>query len=148
MDKSHIHAHLIHLLEERIAEQRTSIESLKASRDKESKSTTGDKHEVGRAMAQNELDTQESQLQRTIGLLRELQNLDPTFQADTVVKGSLVTTDKATYFLSIAWGRLNVDGEEVFVISTASPLGRQMIGKRAGQHLEFNSQVQRITAVS
>ena len=43
-------------------------------------------------------------------------------------------TDKGNFFIAIPLGKI----EDVMVISAASPLGKEMIGKKAGEEVVFN----------
>ncbi len=52
--------------------------------------------------------------------------------------GSLVETNRGTFFLAISMGQLAVDGEHYWVVSTASPVGQLLVGQAAGQGFVFN----------
>lgn len=133
--------------EEKIAELTEQAEGLKESRNTESKSTAGDKHAVGRAMAQTELDT----LEKRIAELKERANtiknlpLDPREEAG---RGSLVETTNGLYFLAVGFGKAEMDGKAYFVISPAAPIGQAMLGKKAGEPIEFRGQEMTITALT
>ena len=118
------------------------------ARNSDGKSSAGDKHEVGRAMVQQELDKLDDQHAKLIVLQQELARvpLDRTF--DHVAFGSLVETDQGTYFLAIGLGRVEFERATCYAISLLSPIGALLQGKRVGEHIFFNGRnitVQRIT---
>jgi transcription elongation GreA/GreB family factor len=115
------------------------IQSLEASRNNESKSTAGDKHEVGRAMAQTELDTMEKRLATLKEQANTIKNLPLDLQ-NKVGRGSLVETSNGLYFLAVGFGKVEVGGKSYFVISPAAPIGQAMLGKKAGDQFEFRGQ--------
>lgn len=137
MNKADLIAHLRKMLLDKVEEAQLSIASTRAARDGDTKSSAGDKHEVGREMAQQELNAQEAQLAKTQHALHELSRL-PDNSNGPIGLGSLVQTDKGLYFLSIALGKVELAGEQVFVVSMASPIGQALLGKRVSDEVEFN----------
>jgi transcription elongation GreA/GreB family factor len=138
LHKPQLIQHLQTLLQTRIEEAQTAIASTYAARNDDTKSSAGDKHEVGRAMIQQELDKQEAQLAKLQGLQQELARipLDRTF--DRVVFGSLVSTDVGEYLIAIGLGPVKIKGETVFVVSLASPIGQLLKDKEVGEVVDFN----------
>jgi len=123
---------------EKIAELTDQADDLKESRNTESKSTAGDKHAVGRAMAQTELDT----IEKRIAELKEQSNLIkhlPVESQKEVASGSLVRTSQGVYFLAIGIGKMESDGKTYFVISPAAPIGQAMLGKKKGENFQFQN---------
>ncbi|MEO8591033.1 MAG: 3-oxoacyl-ACP synthase [Flavobacteriales bacterium] len=104
----------------------------------DTKSSAGDKHEVGRAMAQQELDKLEAQRGKLVALQQELARVPLDRIFDHVAFGSFVTTDQGIYFVAIGLGRIEFDGGPCSVISLASPIGQALQGKRAGEEVVFN----------
>ncbi len=136
--KADIIEYLKILIQERISEAQESIASTKASRDSDSKSTAGDKHEVGRAMAQIELENQEAQLHRNLKLQEDLENIRLDRSTEEIGRGSLVLTDSGKYFVSIGLGAVEIGQEMIFVISEESPIGQLLRSKSAGDIVDFN----------
>ena len=58
-----------------------------------------------------------------------------TFQR--VEFGSLVSTDKERYFISIGLGKVDIEGETYYVISLASPMGNVLKDKVVGDSIAF-----------
>ncbi len=56
---------------------------------------------------------------------------------DQVTIGSVVETDKMTFYISIGIEAFEVDGKEIFGISTRAPIYGAMIGKRKGDRFTF-----------
>ena len=121
-----------------MAATRELITSTRGSFASDTKSSAGDKHEVGRAMVQQELDKLEDQLTKLIGLQQELARVPLERTFDQVAFGSLVFTDQGTYFIAIGLGRIDVDDGTCFAISPASPIGQALQNKRAGERIVLN----------
>ncbi len=116
----------------------TEIAQLTESRNSETKSTVGDKYETARAMAEREL----QQLKIRFARMKEhkiaLDKIANKTENNLAVLGSLVTTNKFIYFLSIPYGKLAIDGTTVLVISPASPIGKLLLGKKVKDTFTFN----------
>lgn len=111
---------------------------LNASQNSETKSSMGDKYETSREMMQRERDnllaTQHTH-KTAIGLLHRL-DIEKT---STIAElGSYIETDKASYFLCIGLGKIEVDGIAVNVVSMQSPIGKALIGKKPLETFVFN----------
>lgn len=135
--KEAIYQELHIVLSSKIDDLKKAIANIKESRDKETKSSMGDKYETGRAMAQIEMDQVASQLLQTENQWKELLKIDATKQHDLVGLGSLVKTNQANYFLSIGYGEVKLNGENYFCLSMNSPVGKLLSGKQKGDQVEF-----------
>ncbi len=136
--KERLLAHLKHVIQERISEAQEAIEATRESRDSDTKSTAGDKHEVGRAMIQIELDNQMAQLEKNKALLKDLERIPIERTYEKVEFGSFVSTSNGIYFMSIGLGQVSIEDELYFVISMASPIAEQMRDLQVGDGFEFN----------
>jgi transcription elongation GreA/GreB family factor len=136
------------MLEGKRAEVEQAIVSTRSSFTSDTKSSAGDKHEVGRAMVQQELDKLEEQRAKLVALQQELARVPLERVFDRVAFGSLVTTDQGTYFMAIGLGRIEFEDEPCFAISLASPIGQALQGKRTGDQLTFNGRTMRVRGVS
>lgn len=114
------------------------IASNKKALNSETKSSAGDKHETGRAMLQLEMEKAGQQLAAINQMKAVLQRIDPIKESATAILGSLVVTDKATYFLAISAGKIIIDTKEYYAISIDTPIGQQILGKQVGRHIPFN----------
>ena len=129
---------ILTLLNSKTESIESHITSTKESRDNNTKSSAGDKHETSRAMMQIELENNQKQLQQTLTLKQELSKINLERKYTTADFGSLVLTDKGKYFISIGIGKIEVENETVFAISLASPIGQQLKGKKKGDVVTFN----------
>ncbi len=138
MNKETLVLYLRSVLQEKIGWLKDRIASIKVARDSDTKSSAGDKHEVGREMAQQELETQEAQLAKTQKLLHSLSGIDMGGRNDRVSFGSLVFSSQGIYFIAIGLGQVDLDGKRIFCISLASPIGQLLNGQKVGAKVEFN----------
>lgn len=123
-------------IEKRYKRLEEIFSSLSASAEAESKSTAGDKHETGRAMIQLEQEKIGKQMKDLLNQKTQLQKTDLS-PSSVVRSGSVVKTDKGTFFLAAAIGKL----QEFMVISPQAPLGKLLIGKTSDDKVEFNGNV-------
>ncbi|MCF8275503.1 MAG: GreA/GreB family elongation factor [Flavobacteriales bacterium] len=127
-------------LEAEMASMRQAVQT-------ESKSTAGDKHETGRAMIHLEQEKLHQQLAEAQQLLAELEQIKPDQPCETVQKGALVKTNRTTFYIAIGLGKINTDEKDIFVVSSQSPIGKQMLGKRLGESFNMNGTEYVITSV-
>ena len=147
MDKAHLINHLRSHLLERVAAANEAIASAREAFGSETKSSAGDKHEVGRAMVQQELDKLEEQRTKLKGLQLDLERVPMERKYDRVAFGSLVSTDNGLYFVAIGIGAVEVDGTRCYAISMASPIGQVLAGKTVRESVSFNGKVLVIEAI-
>jgi len=148
--KEKIYRHLINLLSQKIETAESAIQSAKDSRDNETKSSVGDKYETGRAMMQIEQQKNEVQLSKALTLKKILEQIN--IDADAANNhqaqlGSLVITPQAFFFLSIGIGKIAVESQKVFAISMASPMGKILYGKKAGDQISFQGKMVEVLEV-
>lgn len=138
MEKRALIAHLNALLLQRAQALKAELAATLEARNSDTKSSAGDKHEVGRAMVQQELDQLEAQLAKTQAMQQELARVPIDRVYEHVAFGSLITTDQGCYFIAIGLGAVEVDGEACYAISLASPIGQALKDKRKGDAIDFN----------
>jgi transcription elongation GreA/GreB family factor len=114
----------------------------------ETKSSAGDKHETGRAMLQLEMEKASQQIAGVQQMKEILHRINPDDVSEVIRLGSLVHTNKATYYLSISIGAVTVENDMYFVISSSSPIGKLLIGKKVNDIIQFNGQQIKITEVN
>lgn len=135
------------LVNAKIHALRTTLADLKESASNETKSTAGDKHETALAMLQIEQENTARQLQEVLLQKSGLEKIDPAIHAAVVVNGSLVKTNKGLLFLSIALGKMTVDGTTVIALSPQSPLGAKLMGSTTSDIAEINGNKYVIEAI-
>jgi len=125
-------------VEKRMQTIQKTMDSNKNDLFSETKSSAGDKHETGRAMIQLEMEKASQQLSIVYEMNEILQRVSIEDSSDIVKLGSLIKTTKGTYFLAVSVGQVEIEGNTYFVVSSKSPIGKQLLGKREGDELTFN----------
>lgn len=123
------------------------IETLEESLLEESKNSSGDKHETGRAMLQIERENAGNQLREIEKLLQLLKKIDIETASDYARLGSLIYTDGLTYFISISTGMVSLENLNYCCIALHSPVGMLLSGKKKGEMFTFRGEVHKITEV-
>lgn len=126
--KQQIHAHFTQTINHKILMLQQTLADLKESGTNETKSTAGDKHETALAMLQIEQANTRVQLQDALEQRSALLNINPDISATKILPGSYVKTNKGNFYVSVALGKLIINGERVMAISPQSPLGLNLIG--------------------
>ncbi|VAW26726.1 hypothetical protein MNBD_BACTEROID04-420 [hydrothermal vent metagenome] len=116
----------------------TSIESYKKALFSETKSSAGDKHETGRAMLQLEMEKASQQLAVIIKMREALNKITLENSVGIICLGSLIFTNKLNYFLAISAGKIVIENKTYYAISTNSPIGKQLLGKKVGDTIPFD----------
>ncbi len=134
-------------IQQRIDVSEKKMSDAQHSANNETKSSAGDKYETGRAMMQMERDNFAQQLSNSIFVKAQLDRIDPDQQFERAAFGSVVRTSAGNYFIAISAGRVMVEEERFFAISPQAPLAKEMIQKKAGDHIRFNEKDIRILEV-
>ena len=113
----------------------------------ETKSSAGDKHETGRAMAQLEQEKLSGQLENLIQLQEGLSRINPKDYFNTVQFGSIVETSNGFFFISVGLGAVKIEDTTVFSLSITTPIGQQMAGKKKNDEIQFNGKTIKILNV-
>jgi transcription elongation GreA/GreB family factor len=132
---------------EKVAALEFALAAVVNSRNNETKSTAGDKYETGRAMAQQEQARLQQQLNEAKQQLQQVEAITVHQRKASAAFGSLIATKNNVFLLAFAFGKLSIDGSEVFVLSPSSPLGRQFLGKEAGDYVTFRNTSYHITSL-
>ena len=124
------------LIEVRLKKLIGNLDDLIESRDSDTKSSMGDKYETGREMIQAEMNNVERQIKLAEDQRKLLERLQSK-EEGVAGLGSLVCTSNGNYFLGIGLGALEVEKKSVFCISTASPIGKMLLGTKKGERINF-----------
>ncbi|CAN5289134.1 hypothetical protein BH09BAC1_BH09BAC1_08590 [soil metagenome] len=139
--KNELHQHCLYLAQEQVDNLNAIQAELKEALGSESKSTAGDKHETGRAMIQLEQERAGHQLRQAEELLLALQSINVLLPpADSVQLGSLASTTKGSFYISVGLGKVLLEEVQYFVVSPTAPVAAALIGKRVGEKAVFNGQ--------
>jgi transcription elongation GreA/GreB family factor len=124
-----------------------SLNDLTNDAKNDTKSTAGDKHETGRAMMQHEQEKLRLQLVELENQISFLQKINPENKAEKIQLGSMVQTDKACFYIAIAFGQIAIDDTNIFVISSIAPIAQQMLGKSINDQFEMNGLTYKVSAI-
>lgn len=105
----------------------------------ETKSSAGDKHETGRAMLQLEMEKAGQQLYGVTEMKLVLERINIQEISSICKMGSIVKTNTINYFLAISAGKIVVENETFYAVSSKSPIGQLLLGKKKNDKLTLNN---------
>ncbi|MFN5223341.1 MAG: GreA/GreB family elongation factor [Bacteroidota bacterium] len=141
------HQQCMELLGKRRNELMEAIDAIQQGANADTKSTAGDKHETARAMAQLDVEMLSKQLAETNKSIEILKRIPTNNTSKTIQQGSVVETSMGTFYLSVGLGNIQVDGKTIMSISTESPMAKAIMGKKAGDTIEWRSQQMTVIAI-
>ncbi len=133
--------------DQRISNIQQAIDAGKISENDETKSSAGDKHETGRAMMQLEQEKNADQLIEAYKLKMVISKIDPGQHTNVISSGSLVVTNKGSFYISISAGKIDLAGDIYYAISAQSPIAIKLIGLPIGKEFSFNDQFYKIEQI-
>ena len=136
--KESIHQVLRKQLTLRINEIQNILEDLHLSGSRDAKSSAGDKHETGVAMAQLEQEKLRYQIQEFQKMQDVVRKINPSKTNSKINLGSLVQTDKGWFYISVGLGSLTFKEQVIFAINPEAPFGKALIEKEKGDSIHFN----------
>lgn len=145
--KSQVHRACIDRVVQRINHLEQQLGDLRNQLESDGKSSAGDKHETGRAMLHLEQEQIAKQLHDANSQLAVLKSIQPLTVDEAIKHGSLVETSSGQFYISGGFGKLSVDELDVMTVSTQSPLGQALLGKKSGDNLTFGNKLIRIISV-
>ena len=134
-------------LEKRYHTVKSHIKDIEESLLEESKNTSGDKHETGRAMLQIERENAGKQLQEIERERDFLKRIDINTNSDYARLGSLAHTDRATYFISSSIGAVPIGNTTYYCVAYSSPIGQLLSGKKKGDSFSFQDKSFTISSI-
>lgn len=148
MNRIDIYQEVVKQLEDRKALLQKELDQLNDAASGETKSSAGDKHETARAMMHIEREKLSRQLLEVMQQQAELGSIDLEQSTQKAAKGALIHTDKGLFFLAIPIGKVQVDQQEVVVLSVLSPLGKCFLGKEKGDQVRFRTSTYKLLEIS
>lgn len=145
--KSELLQHCQKQVDNRYSKITQTIAGIEESLLEESKSSSGDKHETGRAMLQIDRENAGKQLHEIEKVVQILKRIDVNSTSDYARLGSLVYTDRFIYFISISIGNVSISNTEYLCVALNSPVGLLISGKKKGDEFNLNGIVYKITDV-
>ena len=136
--KESIHQVLRKQLTFRIDEIQNILDDLHLSGSRDAKSSAGDKHETGVAMAQLEQEKLRIQIYEFQKMEEIVQKINPSKSNSKINLGSLVETDKGWFYISVGLGSLTFKEQVIFAINPEAPFCKAIIGKEKGDSIHFN----------
>ena len=136
--KEYVYRQCAAIIQNKISLLQKQLHELTDSAGNETKRTAGDKHETALAMLQIEQENNSRQLQDALQQKAILEKIDPTLQTEQAVRGSIITTNKGIFFLSLGLGKIMIDEKTVIALSPESPLGNLLIRTKPGDTCKFN----------
>ena len=136
--KESIHKTLRKQLTFRIDKIQNILEDLHLSGSRDAKSSAGDKHETGVAMAQLEQEKLRYQIYEFQKMQDVVQKINPSKSNSKINLGSLVETDKGWFYISVGLGSLTFKEQVIFAINPEAPFGKALIEKEKGDSIHFN----------
>jgi hypothetical protein len=115
-----------------------TISDIEESLLEETSSSAGDKHETARAMLQIDRENAGKQLHEVENLQSLLKRIDINTSSDYARLGSLIYTNRGTYFISLSVGAVTIGKTTYMCVALHSPIGHQLQGKKKGDSFVFN----------
>lgn len=137
--KAKVYQQCLDFITQRIITAETALQQAQEASNDDTKSSAGDKFETTREMMQQDIARNKGLLldaQQNLQLLNSLKDVEST--TGIVRNGSLVSTNKGLFYVAISVGQIDVEGERLFAISAISPIGKLLLGKKAGDSFSFN----------
>ncbi len=146
--KEQLYQQCLNHVNDRLQTIAKTIESNQKALTSETKSSAGDKHETGRAMLQLEMEKAGQQLHSIEQMKDTLARIDLSKKSEIAILGSVIETNLGTYFLSVSVGQIQIEKQVYFAISTSSPIGKLLLGKRETDELVWNGKKIQINEIS
>ncbi|MEO7522975.1 MAG: hypothetical protein ABIT58_02710 [Ferruginibacter sp.] len=129
----------VELIEQRIANTNIAIQNAQDAANEEEKSSAGDKYETSRAMSHIQKDMYAKQAEENKKELASLNLINCEKIYHTALPGSLVRCNDFTFFIVAGLGKLNLEAENIFLLSPYAPLAKLIYNKKQGDLIQFNN---------
>jgi hypothetical protein len=136
--KNSLKQYAIEVLEKRIEASSSARSAAQAAANDEGRSSVGDKHQTGRAMAHIDVEIHARQLDTAQKDLAFVQKIDVSVLNDHIDLGTFAETSEGRYFFLSGLGVNDFNREKIFYLSISSPVGKMLKGKKAGEKIMFN----------
>lgn len=123
-------------LKEQIINLDKELKELQQSSEAEEKSSAGDKFETHQEMLNQNRSILEKRKISSKAMLNQL-NAVPVKETNTVEEGSLLKVPMGNIWVSVAFGKLDVDGISYQLVSPDSPLIQAIWGQEKGSTATF-----------
>tara|TARA_Y100000768_G_scaffold386392_1_gene374697 strand:- start:528 stop:971 length:444 start_codon:yes stop_codon:yes gene_type:complete len=147
MLKKHVIEYILSVLRSNTDLLENELKSINEEKNSISKSSAGDKHETSRALMQSEFDKINNNYQSQLNHLKVIESLDMS-DKPKIGLGSLIETDSSILFIGIGLGIHQIGNKKVIIVSRASPIGKQLEGKKEGDYIFLNNNKEKIIRIS
>ncbi len=147
MNKEKVHSAILENVNERIQSLNSILKDTFQATAEDSKSSAGDKHETGVAMAQLEQEKLTKQINEFLLLKEALLKINPCKVHTKIEVGSLVETNNGWYYFSVGLGAVKMNGTTIFAMNPLAPIGTLLNGKMKGEQIVFNGKTTEILNV-
>ena len=124
------------ILRDQIIDIQEQLKNLQQSSEIEEKSSAGDKYETHQEMLNQNRDILQKRLSSTKIMLNQI-NAVPVKTLSTVEEGALLEVPMGNVWVSVAMGKVNLDGKDYLLVSKESPLISALWGLKEGEAAEF-----------
>ena len=127
---------------------RTTMNAAQDASNEETRSSAGDKYETSRAMGHLEKDMYARQLAETSKEMASLMSVDCSLIYTAIAPGCLVRCESISYFILAGIGKIDFNGELIYVISPNAPVAKSLLGKQKDDIVSINNSMHQIKEVS
>lgn len=127
-------------IEQSIALAEREMQMSQEAANSEGKSSAGDKYETSRAQSHIERDRYAKIVAENQNLLSSLLQIDINKAFDKIEFGTIVSTQKSKYFISVGLGKFTLECVDYYAISPNSPIGKLLLGKKKNDIVVFANQ--------
>jgi len=126
----------VQLLKERAENAKKAMEELQQSAN--DYGLPKDRYDSFRAQVLRKRDLFAEQYQKAMDEMDIMQKIDAKKISEKVEFGSIIITNKQKLFVSISLGKIELEKEQFYAISTQVPIYKSIQNKKAGEKFEFN----------
>lgn len=148
MNKLVLHQKCLEIVENNISTIKLALHEAQEAVNNETKSSAGDKHETGRAMAQLETEKLSAQLNDALNQKQLIAKINSNLQSKQITIGSLVYTTNGIFYIGISLGKIDINNETIYAISPQSPIGKLLITKKEKDSFSLNGKMYVIEKIS
>ena len=141
MIKQKLYSECLKYIESKIEQISGAIDELQHAANLEIKSSMGDKYETGRSAIHLEMEKYSQQLNEFYKLKKALSQINADKIYDFVQPGSVVYTNCGNFFIAINAGEFEIEGSGFLTISLASPIGKELYKRKAGDTFSFRDKI-------
>ena len=124
-------------LDQRIQNSLAAMQAAQESANGDSKSSAGDKYETTRAMGHLDREMHARMYQQALQERQTLERLDHTIAYKKGALGAFMKTTMGNFFLALSIGQIEIEGEQLMIISPQSPIGALLMHKGVGEVFSF-----------